>query len=410
MKRVWSHPRPFGLPGVLLLLGAAFIFGKVQGGFVSWFLFYAFLTVVLYEIAVFLFGLYRVNVTREFSRTRLNAGEELEVRIRVRRPGRFPFAWLWVDDHVPETVKALPRAGGKLLVPWFNSEIVYTYTCGPLPRGRHRWQRVTAQAGDVYGLVRREKKLDVTGDVLVYPTVRDITAWHTLNEQHTGTDFSQNRITEEATSVIGVRDYVHGDRLSRIHWKASAKGNGLKTKEFEFETSHHLMFFLDRCTAHYGAEQHPQFERAVSLVASLSRYALNRTYATGLVSYGKEKFVMPPARYPHTLPKIYEHLAEVRADGRFPFDKVLLWETVDLPYGTTVVGVTPLLHRPLVEAVYHLRERRVKVELFWVFSPSQLSGSEQSYVRSLGLLGVSVYRIDRERFEDILREGGATGA
>lgn len=410
MKRLRPFPRLFGLSGVLLLLAAAFVFGKVQGGFVPWFLFYAFLTVALYAIAVFLFGLYRVNVTREFSRTRLNAGEELEVRIRVRRPAWFPFFWVLVNDHVPETVKASPHTGGKLLFPSFKKEVVYTYTCDTLPRGRHRWQHVTVQAGDVYGFTRREKRLDVAGEVLVYPKVRDITAWYPLKEQNMGSTFSRNRITEDATSVIGVRDYVHGDRLSRIHWKATAKGNGLKTKEFEFETSHQLMFFLDRCTAHYGAEQHPQFERAVSLVASLSRYALNRTYATGLVSYGKEKFVLPPARYFHTLPRICEHLAEVRADSRFPFDKTLLRETVYLPYGTTVVAVTPSLHRPLVEAVSQLRERRVKVELFWVCSSSQLSGSDQSSKHALGLLGVPVQQIDREQFEDILRQGGATGA
>lgn len=410
MKRPQFFPRTVGLFGVLLLLMAAFVFGKVQGGFVPWFLFYAFLTIALYEVIVFICVLRGVEVERELSHVRLNAGAMLEVRVKLRRPPYFPVPWMWVEDHVPVTLNAPSQAGAKLLFPWFKREMTYSYECDQLQRGRHKWQRITIQSGDIFGFIQREKYVDVIDEVLVYPKVREIPKWHTLNERNPGASYALNRVSEDRTSVIGVRDYMHGDRLSQIHWKATAKGMGLKTKEFELQTSNDFMFFLDRRTLHYGMERHPLFERAVSLTASLSRYALNRRFTAGLVSYGKDRYVLPPARHPDTLITIYEHLAEVRADSPFPFHKTLLREAVYVPNGTTVVCVTPQVDADVAGAVSQLHERRIKVEVFWLSPTQDDSRIELSRLRSLEQLGIPVRRVYDDRFEAIVRGGGVTSA
>src|SRR5690606_27126810 len=122
--------------------------------------------------------------------------------------------------------------------------------CASLQRGRHKWQQMTVQSGDIFGFIQREKHVNEIDEILVYPKVRDIFVWHTLKERNTRASYALNQVAEDMTSVVGVRDYVYGDRLNQIHWKATAKGMGLKTKEFEFQTAHDFMFFLDRCTLH----------------------------------------------------------------------------------------------------------------------------------------------------------------
>ena len=45
--------------------------------------------------------------------------------------------------------------------------------------------------------------------------------------------------------VVGIREYQPGDRLSWINWKASAKRNGMVTKEFETGQSTDVLLVMD---------------------------------------------------------------------------------------------------------------------------------------------------------------------
>lgn len=403
MKQPRLIPRSAGLFGICCLLAAAFVFGKVQGGFVPWFLFYAFLIVALYEVVVFLFALYGVRVERTISHERLHAGDTLEVQLQLRRPAFLPVAWMWVTDRMPETLHTSPRKSNQLLFPWFKKKMTLTYLCEGMPRGRHVWREVTVQTGDIFGMIQREKKWRIGHEVLVYPNVQEIPTWHTVNEHNIEAAYPLNRVSEDVTSVIGIRDYRHGDRLSRIHWKATAKGMGLKTKEFEYQASNDFMFFLDRRTVAYGRETHVLFERAVSLTASLIRYALRRRFSAGLVSYGKERYVLPATRHQGALIRFYEHLAEVRADGQLTFIQTLLRESVYLPHGSTIVCITPLIDAAFIEAVHQLRTRRFKVNVFWIRSSKELSNKERSWLYSLERLNLGVKVVPHERFEEIVR-------
>lgn len=404
-----KQPRTVGLYG-MLLLGVAFVFGKVQGGFVPWFLFYALLAVVFYEAVIFTWVLYRVEVRRELSQRRLQAGAELVVSLTIRCPAFLPFAWLRVEDGVPAELRKTTQTGSKLLFPWFKREITFSYVCESLPRGRHEWRQVTLQSGDLFGLLQRAKRFRRVNEVLVYPKVQDFSGWNIRHERQTGEYVMPNRIGEEATSVIGVRDYVHGDRLGHIHWKTTARGMGLKTKEFARQTSNDLMFFLDRCEAAYGAVQHPLFERAVRLTASLIHFVVKRYFTAGLISYGEVPFELPAAHLSHTQLIIYEHLAEVKADGSVPMDQVLLRETIYLPHRTTVICVTPQVDPDVIDAVGHLHARGIRAEVFWIRSTPQLSDLEKIWFKSLQQMTLCVHLIHSDRLEDGVREGGMARA
>lgn len=403
MKRRGPFPQTVGILGILSLLVATFIFANMQGGFVSWFLFYAFLIIAIYEIVVFVGALHGVKVERSFSSTRLNAGEKVDVKLRLTKPVWFPLSWVWLADNIPETMTHPQQRGERLLFPWWRREMTVSYVCDALPRGRHVWQGVTIQSGDLFGFVQREKEFLLRDEVLVYPKVRKIPIWQTVNERNTGITYTLNQASEDVTSVIGVRDYVHGDRLSRIHWKATAKGTGLKTKEFAFQTSNDMMFFLDRRQSVYSTGNEELFERAVSLVASLSRYAVSRHFPVGLVSYGKTRYVLGTNRHPDTLLHIFEHLAEIKADSTASFAQAILREVDYLPYGTTVICVTARLDQSVIDAITQLRTRRMKVELFWLTISNRILGEQAAWLRSLNQLHVPCKRVYHDRFEEFLR-------
>ncbi|MFP3339475.1 DUF58 domain-containing protein, partial [Micrococcus sp. SIMBA_131] len=89
------------------------------------------------------------------------------------------------------------------------------------------------------------------------------------NQQLSGTRPSPRKADLDYSTAVSVRDYVPGDKLSWIDWKATARGSKLLTKQFEQQISQDYMVFLDRETAHYGRVESPLFEKAVRLAASV---------------------------------------------------------------------------------------------------------------------------------------------
>ena len=58
---------------------------------------------------------------------------------------------------------------------------------------------------------------------------------------------SAARASRETTQINGIREFLPGDRLSRIHWGATAKTGQWKSKEFEREALPRTIVLLDAC-------------------------------------------------------------------------------------------------------------------------------------------------------------------
>lgn len=86
-----------------------------------------------------------------------------------------------------------------------------------------------------------------------------------------------------------LRDYVTGDEPRSIHWKASARSEGLKVRQHEAQGVRRCIIVLDRDGDAYPApispEQADVFERAIvaagSLVLSADRAGLTTRFVTG---------------------------------------------------------------------------------------------------------------------------------
>ncbi|PAD62894.1 DUF58 domain-containing protein, partial [Bacillus siamensis] len=66
-----------------VLTAAVFSYAMFQGGFVSWFLFYAFLPFIVYAGLVAVYPLRAFQAAREISSARLTSGDRLSVTIRL---------------------------------------------------------------------------------------------------------------------------------------------------------------------------------------------------------------------------------------------------------------------------------------------------------------------------------------
>ena len=387
-----------GLVTLLLLLVCTFCFAMFQGGFVSWFIFYAYLPVALLALIQIVFVLGGVTVKRELGQTHGQAGEVLEITLTVHNPYRLPLVYLTITDHLPEELIHGQDRVKRVVYPWFRRQLSVSYSIGPLKRGFYQWEKLVLATGDLFGLVKSLKEVTARQSLSVYPRYQRIERWETIGGKGWGQLVVQRyNQGEETPYVIGIRDYVAGDRMAQIHWKASARSSGLKSKEYERQTAHDVMLFLNQERRAYGAERDPLFERAVSLCASLAHYALSHRFHCGLYSAGHTTTVIPLKQGDSHLKRIFNHLVHVKADGRLPFAQGVARGVPHLPPGTHVVLITPVLDRSLFQLMVDLKYRQMRAELFLV-KRKRPTKEEEAFLTQLNRLNHPFYLIDSDRF------------
>jgi uncharacterized protein (DUF58 family) len=180
-----------------------------------------------------------------------------------------------------------------------------------------------------------------------------------------GGDALRRRTHYVTTNAAGVRDYVAGDSINRIHWPLSAKRQRLVVKEFELDPLADVWVAVDL----YGPVQQragesaldvevarlegaggegeafqlpPDTEEyAISVAASVAQHFLQQDRVVGLIAYGKHRELIQGERGERQSTKIMETLSVVRAEGEIPFDRVLATETLSLSRGMTLVAISP---------------------------------------------------------------------
>jgi uncharacterized protein (DUF58 family) len=102
------------------------------------------------------------------------------------------------------------------------------------------------------------------------------------------------------------------------------------------------------------------FERAIVVAASLAAHAVESRYSVGLVSNGAvprsdQPIRVMPGRSPDQLTRILELLAAITGYVTMPMGRFLLRASPALPWGATLVIVTPVVTEELLAAILQLR-------------------------------------------------------
>ena len=93
----------------------------------------------------------------------------------------------------------------------------HTYEVTLADRGRQTIGPLAVDIRDVFGLVTRAVEIGDPTDVLVYPEIRDVTGSSVLAAE------LETARRPERQEIDQLREYVPGDPLRDINWKASAK-------------------------------------------------------------------------------------------------------------------------------------------------------------------------------------------
>ena len=329
------------------------------------------------------YALRRVEYRRHLDQSRIFAGEAVGLELQVTNRKLLPLAWLRIQDEFPKGVTVVDEeiisgAGDTFLLVnhfslrWYE-RVGWSHQLLTEKRGFYSFGPAELSSGDIFGLFNSDQTRAPQDVLIVYPQVKPLEQFGLPSKELFGEVKADQRIFEDPSRTIGVRDYGPGDEFKRIHWKATARRPQLQVKVYEPTTTSQIVLLLNIATLpkYWQGIVPSRLERAISLAASLASYAIDRRFQVGCVAngcwpYSEQQLRVLPSRDPDQLMHILEALAAVSSMPTGPFEDLLTRESPALPWGATLVIISSVVTDEIMASMMSLRDagrRQVLISL-----------------------------------------------
>jgi uncharacterized protein (DUF58 family) len=301
-------------------------------------------------------------------------GHTFTVDLDVRNRSWLPVLWLRLGDTVPVEL----TAGGPFrrvisLLP--RERINLSYSLHGRRRGYYPIGPIVGLGGDLLGTATYENRCAAQDAVIVYPKIVPLQDLGFPSQSPFGVLPSRQRIFEDPTRIQGVRDYQPGDSLRRMDWKTSARVGRLQVRRYEPAIALETAVFLNLDNGDYpGSQRYVAAELGIVVAASVAVHLVEKRQAVGLTTNGQDPLAEPvqaaaalPLRKGRGhLMNILDLLARIEVapeDQAMDFLDLLNRKSLGLPWGSTVVIVTPQEVPGLLDTLLALRRRGLLVIL-----------------------------------------------
>jgi uncharacterized protein (DUF58 family) len=230
-------------------------------------------------------GLRRLRITRSGD-TRVLLGETAAVTVTVRNPGRRPLravlraAWPPSAHAVPSRAALRVPAGGQGSV---------TSMLTPDRRGDKTSTMVIVRSFGPLGLAARQRRHAVTWSVRVLPPFR--------SRRHLGEKLAQLRQLEgqhrsllrgPGTEFDSLREYVLGDDVRSIDWRAVARRGDVMVRTWRPERDRRILVVLDTGrTAAGRVAGIPRLDASMDAILLLTALASRAGDQVDLIAFGR---------------------------------------------------------------------------------------------------------------------------
>lgn len=220
----------------------------------------------------------RVVVSREVYPDRVQRGRPAFARLRVHNDSQRRHGGFTAGDRVDggfHAVAVRPLAPG--------ADAVYHYELPTARRGRIQVGPLTLERVDPLGVGRSRLTTGDTTVMWVHPKTYPVRALVAGHPRH----HHEGRTTDDSPhgslDLRDVREYVPGDEVRHLHWKATARTGQLMVRDYVDPNQPRFTALLDTRAALLPPEV---FEEAVDLTASLVQAAASAGYWCRLVTTG----------------------------------------------------------------------------------------------------------------------------
>lgn len=320
-----------------------------------------------------IFAITRIDIRRSSRTPRMQVGEIFSERFEIVNHHFLPKAWIKIKD-----LSQYAGLSGSRVLTRIAPHQVKTYQAFSLleRRGEFALGPTRLETGDLLGTFLFSREFPAHGSIMIVPYIVPIQHFPAPSGILAGGRDQHQKTLSVTPYVAGVREYVPGDPLKRVHWPSSARKQKLIVKEFEKDPQAEVWILLDaRRSVHFSLpaenltpsdtflwlRKRKSFklppnteEYAITTAASLAAYYLKQKREVGFAAAGQKYTVLTPERGERQLGKLLETLAILRMEGELPFMGLVESQYHHLSRGSTVILITPAVKEDLLQAASNL--------------------------------------------------------
>lgn len=311
------------------------------------------------------------------------AGERATFRLCVRSRSRLPRHSIQARDTLPEWLQQDEEETPYINVAP-NTVSRVDYKVYLLKRGFYTIDSMVVTFQDPLGLFYYNKQFKVRSEIMVYPVPEDIRDINLSGAERYGSRELPIAATRgSGLDPDGVRQYIPGDPLRRMHWKSTARTGKLNVIEFEESRAVNVVIVLDlHQGTNIGKGQDTTLEYLVRMGASIAQNAIRQGASVRLITGDDPDPADFAGRGTEHLFAILASLARAEAIDPNPLSSRLVERVGVLLPGTSVVVLTAEADPHLLGAISYITSSGAQTMVFFADPRSFLPGHSQPTERA----------------------------
>jgi uncharacterized protein (DUF58 family) len=331
-RRVERHLNLRLLP---ILVGGLVIL-YVLTGFRGWLVFTLGIAGAWFIAAVWIYSMERnLGIERKIHLAWATVGESVPEEVLLINHGWLPAIWVEITDESSSLETPLRLVSDVARHSHRTRHLNHLFK----KRGLYTLGPTRLRSGDPFGIYTLTLMDQHASTILVTPPVLPLLQLKVPIGGLSGDEYQRRGYIERNISDAGLRNYVAGDSLRRIHWRASAHFDNLIVRQLESATSRDWWIFVDlNSTEQVGVGEHTTLELSIVLAASLALRGLKEYRQVGLVLAGPQLVWLEPSADPAQGWRILRALAMAQA-GNYSLSDLLIQSQQNL--SAMVILITP---------------------------------------------------------------------
>ncbi|NRA92589.1 MAG: DUF58 domain-containing protein [Psychroserpens sp.] len=215
-------------------------------------------------------------------------GDQNPIRIKIQNFYTFN-VFVSIIDEIPEQFQVRNFNIQRKLEASSSSEIEYQLR--PTDRGEYHFGKLNIYVTSVFGLIARRFWYNEGGMVPTYPSFMQLRKYDLLAISNNLQQYGIKKIRKigHTMEFEQIKEYVLGDDLRTINWKATAKRNQLMVNQFQDEKSQPVYSIIDKGRVmKMPFEELTLLDYAINAALVISNVALKKQDKAGILAFSKK--------------------------------------------------------------------------------------------------------------------------
>ena len=302
----------YALLSVIGLFVGAFVFPFLYH--VSWYILLVLLTFLVLDILILFFAKTGIEATR-ITPEKLSNGDENPINVNIKNYYTFPISAKIIDE-IPFQFQIRNFEIIRKIKASSQDEIVYNLR--PTERGEYSFGNLNVYVSSPLRLISRRFTFDKGKIVPTYPSYIQLRKYDLIAFSNNLFQYGIKKIRRigHTMEFEQIKEYVPGDDIRTLNWKATAKKNALMVNQFQDEKSQSVYMIIDK-----GRVMKMPFnglsllDYAINATLVLSNVILKKQDKAGMFAFSKkvENRVFAEKRASQ-MQKILETLYNIKTD------------------------------------------------------------------------------------------------